>query len=137
MSAQYASFKITNAGGVTAYTAVVQDTTGDGLCKIPTAANAKAFLGIVTDDQLNQNQGVSVQMTEDVTAIASGAIAVGDLVNIANNTGQLQSCQATVDSAPGTAGVLYVVGQALTAAVNAGDFFRLQIRPHEVKTAVS
>ena len=78
--------------------------------------------------------------TERVRALADNRrlwIAVGDLVNVANNLGQLQSCQATVDSAPGVAGVLYVVGQALDAAVNAGDYFRLQIRPHEVKTAVS
>ena len=137
MPAQYSSFKISNAGGVTAYTALIIDTATAGNCKLPTAANAKGFIGTATDDQPNQLQSVSIQMSEDCQAVAAGAIAVGDFVNIANVSGQMQSCQATVDSAPGAAGVLYVCGIALSAAAAAGDFFRMQIRPMVVKTAVS
>ena len=56
-------------------------------------------------------------------AIAASAIAVGDHVNIADAYGRLK----TIDETAGT--VVHEVGVALSAALVAGDVFKLDVNP--------
>jgi hypothetical protein len=130
------TYTIEDAAGVGQFLAVVQGTNDAG-CKKPTAANDKKFKGITQEAQTRQNKGVACRKQGVSYAVAAGNIAAGDWVNIADATGKLQSCQASVDLAPGTAAQINVIGQAESAATNSGDIFLVFLAPHTVKTAVS
>lgn len=136
MIGTYRSFKIDDAAGVTAFTAVVQGA-ADGGCKKPTAANAAGFLGFTTDDQATQNLAVAVKMDGIARARCKGAVAAGHWVNIGDNAGRVADCQATVDAAPGTAAETNVIGKALTSGAADDDQILVIIRDFAVQQAVT
>ena len=67
------TYKVTNAGGVTQYRAVVPGS-NDGECKLPTAANQLAW-GITQEAQSNQNENVGVRKYGISRAYAAETIA--------------------------------------------------------------
>jgi hypothetical protein len=129
------TYREEDAGGVLQYRAVVQGA-NEGGCKKPAAANAGGFLGF-TQASAAQNIGVPVRKLGTSRAVAAGVIAAGDYVNIADNVGKVQSCQADVDAAPGVAKQLNVIGKAETAAGADGDVIQVFVCPFVVKTAAS
>ncbi len=129
------SYTIEDAAGVAQFRAVVQGA-AEGGCKKPLAANAKGFLGFTQESQ-TQNRGVTVRKAGISRAVAAGVISLGDWVNIADNTGKIQSCQAAVDAAPGVAAQTNVIGKAESAAGADGDIVLVMIHDFVVKTAVS
>ena len=129
------AYKIDDAAGVGQNVVVVQGA-GDGTCKKPAAANAVGFLGVTLEAQPNQNKGVAVCKTGVVRVKASGSITRGDRLNIASSAGDVQSIEATIMAAPGTASRQNVIGQAETSAA-AGDIFPMMISPCLVNIAVS
>ncbi len=133
MTGQRNTYKITSAGGVLQYRAVVQGA-NSGEVTLPAGANAPKFVGVTQAAQPGQNRGVSVQETERTFAVAMGAINAGDAVNIGDNTGKFASCQVSYSAEPGLDELVYCVGFARTAAALDGDIFQLQIQPHLVKT---
>lgn len=133
---EYRSYKIMDAAGVGKFLAVVQGTNA-GEVKKPTAVNDGKFVGITQEEQATQNKSVNVKRAGFSFAIAGGAIAVGDAVQIHDTDGRLQSCQTDYAAAAGTAKLVYCVGFAETAAGADGDIFELRIHPHLVKTAAS
>jgi hypothetical protein len=128
-------YRIEDAAGVGQFVCVVQGA-NDGGCKKPTAANAAAFLGITTEQQLNQNRGVPVQKGFIAWAKAQGNIARGDRLAIGSAAGDVKSVEAQITAAPGAAAVVNVIGQAEASAV-AGDTFPLMIAPCVVNIAAS
>lgn len=132
----FRSYKITDAGGVTKFLAVVQGTNA-GEVKKPTGADVGFCKGITQEDQATQNKSVRVKRTGFTFAVAAAAIAVGDAVGINGTTGKLKSVQTAMAAAPGVAGVVNVVGYAETAAAADGDIFEIHIDIFTVKTAVS
>jgi hypothetical protein len=131
------TYTIDDAAGVGQNIAVVQGA-AYGTCKKPAAANAAGFLGITKTKQSVQNKGVSVAKLGIVPAIAAGAITRGDRLNIADNTGKVQSCEATVAAAlAGAATVINVIGQAENSVANAGDIVYVNLAPCSVALAVS
>jgi len=130
------SYKIENAAGVTQYAAVVQGANADGNCKLPTAANAKGFLGFTLEAQPNQLKGVAVQKTGIARAVANGAITRGDRLAIASVAGDVKSVEAIVTAGPGIASTNEVVGRAEESAVT-GQIFAVFVNPETVPIAVS
>src|SRR4051794_24264965 len=129
--------RITDAAGVGIYLAVVQDTAERDVKK-PAAANAGKFVGITQEAQATQNKGVRVKTDGPSFATASGVIAVGDYVNIAGSSGKLASCQTSVAAGlANPASVIYVIGQAISAAAADGDIFEVEIQPVPVPLALS
>lgn len=115
---------VNDAGGVTLSQIVVQGT-NEGEVKNPAAANGSKIRGVV--EGLDANNGangsrVSVRDHGEGVCIASAAIAVGDYVNIAGTTGRVK----TVSEASTT--VIWLVGEALSAATAAGDQVRVDFR---------
>lgn len=130
------AYTIDDAAGVGQYIAVVCGA-ADGGCKKPGGANAAGFLGFTQEAQSKQNKGVAVRKLGISRAIAAGAIAAGDRVNIADNTGKVASVEAVVVAAPGTATRQEVIGKAETTAANSGDIVYVFIAPQIVSIAVS
>jgi hypothetical protein len=136
VTGEYRSYRITDAAGVLIFRAVVQDAAA-GDVKKPAAANAVGFVGVTQEAQAIQNRSVLVKEAGRTFVVAAGAIAVGDYVNIADATGKVASCNATVIAAPGAASATYVLGVARTAAAADGDLIEVEIQPFVAKTAVS
>lgn len=130
------TYKITDAGGVDQFLAVVCGA-AEGECAKPGGANAQRFLGFTTEKQPNQNKGVAVQIAGVARAIAAGAIAYGDYVNIAGATGKVASVHATVQAAPGAASRQQVIGIAEGTAAADGDIIPVRIQPFVVNIAAS
>lgn len=128
-------YPIDNSAGVGKNVCVVQGAS-DGSCKIPTAINAAGFLGVTIEPQVNQNRNVAVQKDGIVNVIAGGAITRGDRLRIHSNIGDVESCEAAITAAPGTAAVFNVIGQAEVSAV-AGQIFPMMVRSFVVNVAVS
>ncbi len=137
MGDTYRTYKIEDAAGVLQYRAVVQGTAA-GAVKKPSGAGEGKFIGFTQEAQATQNKSVSVKRSGFSFAVAAGAIAVGDAVEIADNTGKVQSAQAKlVDLAEATAVVHYIVGTAETAAGADGDIIEVFIQPYAKLTPVS
>jgi len=134
----YQSYKFEGAAGVAAFTAVVAGANAGG-CALPAAQNAAGFMGFTADSltAAQQYQAVPVVRGSRCQAIAAGAITHGHWVRISNASGQVEDCQALVDSAPGVASNCYVIGKAETDAVNAGDTVYVTTQEFVAKTAVS
>lgn len=133
---EYETMRITDAAGVLIHRAVVLGSTA-GDCAKPGAANAGKFAGITQEAQATQNRSVRVKTSGRTFATAAGTIAVGDYVGIADTAGKLASNQTAAVATPGSAGLVYVVGIAKTAATDDGDIFEMEICPFLVKTAAS
>jgi len=137
MTGEIRSYKIEDAAGVLIYRAVVQGTAA-GAVKKPSAENEGKFIGITQEAQATQYRSVPVKESGRSFAVAAtGTIAVGDYVRIADSAGKMNSAQADVVLAPGSAKINYVIGVARTAAAADGDIFELQIQPFVAKTAAS
>lgn len=128
-------YRIEDAAGIGQFIVAVQGA-NDGGCKKPTAANAAGFLGVTTEQQLNQNRGVPVQKAGIARVKAQGNITRGDRLAIGSNVGDVKSVEAQITAAPGTAAVVNVIGTAEASAV-AGDIFPMMIQPFVVNIAVS
>lgn len=128
------SFNIDNSG-VGRFVVVVQGAE-DGGCKIPTAVNAAGFIGVTVAAQSAQNAPVAVCRTGSMRVAAGGTITRGDRLRIHSNIGDVESCEAAITAAPGTAAVFNVIGTADVSAV-AGDTFDMFIAPCIVNVAVS
>lgn len=129
------SYTIDNSTGVGQFVVVVQGA-ADGACKIPTAINAAGFLGITIEARGAQNQGVAVCKNGVCRVVAGGTITRGDRVRIHSNIGDVESCEAAIVAAPGTAAVFNVIGIAEVSAA-AGDIFDINITPYSVNVAAS
>ena len=131
------SYPIENASGVNKYCCVVQGA-ADGNCKLPTAQNAKGFLGVTVESQPNQYRGVPVCRAGSIYSMtAGGTIARGDRVAINSAAGDVYSVEALIEAAPsGTAAQYHVVGRAEVSAV-AGDIFPVFIEDYTVNLAAS
>jgi len=133
---EFRSYKIEDAAGVGKFLAVVQGSAA-GAVKKPAAADEGKCVGITQEDQLTQNRSVNVKKSGFTFGVAGAAIAAGDAVGIAGNTGKLKSVQTAMAAAPGVVAVVNVVGYAETAAAVDGDIFELEIQRFTVKTALS
>ena len=130
-------FTIDDAAGVGQNLAVVQGAS-DGAVKKPTGANAASFVGITKTKQSTQYKGVSVAVAGIAPAIAAGAITRGDHVNIADNTGKVQSCEATLTTVLiNPAANLNVIGIAMNSTTASGDIVYVLIQPFVACQAVS
>ena len=137
MTGEFRSYKITDGAGVYKFRAVVQGTNA-GEVKKPAAENEGKFVGVTQEDQATQYRSVRVQESGRTFAVAAtGGIAVGDYVRIADSAGKMNSAQSDAVATPGSAKVNYVIGVARTAAASDGDIFELEIQPFCVKTAAS
>lgn len=94
------------------YAAVVQGTS-DYHATLPAAANAAGFLGAALDGNEAAGESVPVVMMGTAWMPASGAIAAGDLLIIANAQGQIEAVGATATP--------NIIGQALSTTAAAGD----------------
>ncbi|KKM05478.1 hypothetical protein LCGC14_1753710 [marine sediment metagenome] len=130
------TYKIEDAAGVGQYLAVVTGA-ADGGCKKPAAANEAKFVGFTQEAQANQNKGVTVRVMGISRAVAKSAIANGDWVRIAENTGKIESAQADVIAAVGTEKVNHCIGMAEAAAAADEDIIPVRIQPMVAKTAVT
>ena len=99
---------------VTQYAAVVQGT-DDYHCTLPAGQNATGFLGAAWDSNVEAGSSVPVVMIGTAWMVASGAIAAGDQVIIANAQGQVEPASAVA------AGTANVIGTALSTTAAAGD----------------
>ena len=126
------TYKITNAGGVTQYRAVVPGS-NDGECKLPTAANQLAW-GITQEAQSLQSENVSVRKYGISRAYAAGTIAKGAYVEVADTTGALRAADLT--TTPGSATLHNIVGVAESSAT-AGEVFFVFLSPGPVVVPVS
>jgi hypothetical protein len=129
------AYSIDNSTGVGQFVVVVQGAE-DGGCKIPTAVNAAGFLGVTLEARTIQNSSVSVCKSGTVRVVAGGTITRGDRLRVHSNAGDVESCEAAITAAPGTAAVFNVIGMAEVSAV-AGDIFDMFIAPCVVNVAVS
>lgn len=107
------TFTLNDPAGSDRFKVLVQGT-GAMEVKRPAAANAGKIRGVAVGKRPN-GEGVSVRSEGEFPCVAAGAIAVGDLVNIANANGEVK----TVNEAGGTR--VFLVGEALTPASQAGD----------------
>ena len=126
------TYKITNAGGVSQYRAVVPGT-NDGECQLPTAANQLAW-GITQEGQPNPNENVSVRKYGISRAYAAGSISKGEYVEVADATGALQA--ADLATVPGSATLHNIVGVAESSAI-VGEVFFVFLSPGPVVVPVS
>ncbi|MFP4382082.1 MAG: hypothetical protein ACLFUS_16395 [Candidatus Sumerlaeia bacterium] len=117
------AYKITDSEGVGVGLVVVQGTNA-GECQLPAAANAGSILGVTTHSQSLQNQNVSVRKAGIARAIASGAINVGDPVNIAGASGKVKAVSES-------GAQVNCLGFAETAAAADGDIIEVFISLHE------
>lgn len=115
-------FKVNNTNGVGANVVVVQDTNAYE-AKLPGAANAGKILGVTIESTSATGRGCNVRMGGIAYVKVASAVAVGDLVNIADTAGRIKK----VSEAAGT--VVYVLGQALTAASNANEMVEVLLTP--------
>jgi len=126
------TYKVTDAGGVTQYRAVVPGT-NDGECQLPTAANQLAW-GITQEDQPNQNENVGVRKYGISRAYAADTISKGEYVEIADSTGALRAADLT--TVPGSATLHNIVGVAESSATE-GEVFFVFLSPGPVVVPVS
>ncbi len=126
------TYKITTAGGVTKYRAVVPST-NDGECKLPTAAN-QLSLGITQEAQPTQNENVAVRKYGISRAFASGTITKGDYVEVGASDGSLR--KSDLATVPGSATLHHVLGVAESSAA-AGEIFFVFLSPNPVVMPVS
>ncbi len=130
------SFKIEDAAGVGQFLAVVIGA-NDGGCKKPAGANASGFVGFTQESQTVQNKAVPVRVQGISRAVAKGSIAYGDRVQIADNTGKVQSCEAAIAAIlQNPAALVNVVGRAMATAAD-GDIIPVLIQDYAVVTPVS
>lgn len=133
----YKTYKITDAAGVSKYRAVVRGANEGEVAK-PGAAGDGKCVGFTDEAQALQNKPVKVAVAGFAFATASGAIAYGDAVEIADNTGKIRSCQARLAAATaGAAEVVNVVGYAEKAAGADGDVIPIRIAVFSKGTPVS
>ena len=137
MTGEFRSYKITDAAGVLKFRAVVQGTNA-GEVKKPSAENEGKFVGVTQETQATQNKSVLVKESGRSFVTAAGVVAVGDAVQIGDNTGKVVSAQAElVDVDVNPAALVYVIGFARTAAGADGDLIEIQIQPFLKCTPVS
>ena len=127
------TYKITSAGGVNKWTALVPGAS-DGQCQLPTAAN-EVVIGIAQETQANQNENVVVRKYGISRAIAAGAITAGAYVEVANTSGQLQASNLT--SVPASATLHNIVGIAESSTSQVGEVFFVFLTPGPVVVPVS
>ncbi len=119
--------KVTS-GAVTKNAVVVL--AADGTVLLPAAANAAKVAGVAGAAAASGAQ-CRVAVAGVVDVIAASAIAPGDLVMVADNTGKVQTVLAV-------AGTVYnVVGVALEAAAAVGDIFEILLAPCTRNSAAS
>jgi hypothetical protein len=117
------AYKITTSGGVSAYHVVVASAAGQ--CELPAAANADKLLGVTVHDQTEQNRAVTVRKAGIAEVTASGAIAVGAPVNVADATGKVKAINETAGT------FVNCLGFAETAATSDGDIIEVFLCPHQ------
>lgn len=137
MTGEIRSYKIEDAAGVLIHRAVVQGTVA-GAVKKPSAENEGKFIGITQEAQATQYRSVPVKESGRSFVVAAGVIAVGDAVQIGDNTGKVVSAQVElVDVDVNPAALVYVIGFARTAAGADGDLIEIQIQPFVKCTPVT
>jgi len=137
VTGEYRAYKIEDAAGVLQYRAVVQGTAAGAVNK-PSAENEGKFIGVTQEAQGTQNRSVVVKESGRTFVVAAGIIAIGDAVQIGDNTGKVVSAQAElVDVDVNPAALVYVIGFARTAAGADGDIIEMQIQPFVKCTPVT
>ncbi len=116
------STPVTADAAVTAFQAVVW--ASDGHVTNPGANNNdQAFAGFIHEDDIGASADGELLERGEAIALAAGSISVGDLLQIADADGQLETASTT------GADIIMVVARAKTAASNAGDQLRVEIMP--------
>jgi len=116
---------INNASAtVPRYTTVIQDTSDEGLFKLPTAANERP-LG-VTEYETEEGENGSIVREGYWWAIAAAAISIGDTVVINGTAGKVKTDPATSTT------VSHQLGVAETAAGADGDHIIVRLRIQSV-----
>jgi hypothetical protein len=118
------AYKTTDSEGVASGRVVVQGANA-GECKLPTAANAGAILGVTMHAQSLQAQSVAVRKAGIARVVAAGVIAVGAPVNVAGTSGKVKAIGET----SGTH--VNCVGFAETASTADGDIIEVFLNFHE------
>ena len=108
-------------GNITKYAVVVAGSQ-EGKVTLPAGANASKIIGIAQNDAAD-GEPVRVRLLGISKAIAAGAISMGDLVQIADSAGKVQ----TASPAAGTNA--FIVGVAMDAAGSAGEYVHINIMP--------
>jgi hypothetical protein len=134
----YQSYRFEGVLGVAPFLAVVAGIL-PGNCNLPAGANAAHFVGFTTDSltAAQVGQAIPVVRGSRCWAVAAGAIAHGNWVQIADALGRVSDCQAAVDLAPGAALNTNVIGKAETDAAIAGDVVYVTTQEFVAKTAVT
>ena len=108
------------------YLVVIQDTSGEGLMKAPTAANDPP-LGVPQADVLEGEAGAVFMKEGDVVKVmAADAISIGDKVIINGTGGKIKTDPATATTTS------QVLGVAETAATADEDIILVRIEKREV-----
>jgi hypothetical protein len=113
-----------SSGGIPQFSAVMVDTTTGNVNDVILATTGKLILGIAQDGPATgPGQSIRLRQLGISKAIASGAVSYGDMVYVANSSGQLGTAPAAgaTDS--------FCVGIALTAATAVGDTFSVLLVP--------
>lgn len=84
------AYRILNEGGIEAGIAVAPGE-GEGTCRVATPADPR-ILGVTTYSQPREGAFVAVRRLGIAGAVATGEIARGDLVRVANESGHLGRC---------------------------------------------
>lgn len=110
---------VNDSSGVLAGRVVVAGT-AEGQVKNPGAANAAKIIG-VTGHAAADKENVSVYDKGILHCVSSGAIAVGDYVNIASTAGDVKPVSET-------AGTINTLGIARSATTGASQYVKVQIQ---------
>jgi hypothetical protein len=107
---------------VTKYQAVIW--ASDGHVTDPVANNNdQAFAGFVYEEDIAANAEGQILERGEAIGIASGAITIGDLVQINDASGKLATASTTADD------TVLVVGRAKSTAASDGDHVKVEILP--------
>ncbi len=116
--------------GMGASLGVIQDSTRELGVKAPTGTGAAGFIGVTLESkETTLLSGVppiaagpqTIQRAGIAVGVAYGAINIGDHVKLYSTGGKFMSAEQATPSAT------WVVGRAVTAAVNDGDLFSFEI----------
>jgi len=112
------------SGGIPQFVAVIEDTTTGNINDVKVATTGQLALGIAQDGPATgPGQSLRVRELGISKAQAAGAVAYGDIVYVANSSGQLGTAPAA-----GATNV-FAVGKARTPATQAGDLFEVLLMP--------
>jgi hypothetical protein len=113
---------VNQTGGVGKYVCVIADGVTDGSVKLPTAAKQK-IKGVTQEAQLNNGENVVVRKQGITRVQIASAVNDGDLLEVANTSGQVQTATPSVTGG----NVHYAVGTAESSGTTAGQIIYMSM----------